>query len=360
MTTLDNSTITLNGSGYSQFGKQVLITQMRFATLEAVFEVDPEVQRKLDPRRRSEIREFILNSVEKDYFYFSPFVFSARGRIRETERNWVLEPGCKVYILDGMHRCAALSSAISHLKTKREALEESGRQQEAKKVQESIDKLKDYPVSMQIYIDLNTREERQLFTDINTERREAHVGYIMQYDHRDKYVELTRGIVSELENKLEIEIKLSRISLQSSAITSTAIMRKCLIALFEGNLTAAIAGDSFNKIDRIPDHKSIACAFFESWLQLFPNKAANRKRFVAGYTGIQVALAYTIYLLVKDRSLSYIDAINRLKTLNEHCTWKLEDPLFSHLYDPSSGRIKYHSSSTAIQKTALQFLLKIK
>ena len=80
---------TINGNDYNQFGKEVLITQMRFSLLEAIFEVDPEVQRKLNPGRRSEIRDFILKSVENDDFYFSPFVFSARGAIKRQEI-----PGC--------------------------------------------------------------------------------------------------------------------------------------------------------------------------------------------------------------------------------------------------------------------------
>lgn len=69
------------GSSYNQFGKKVLATQLRYATLEAIFEVDEEVQRKLDPKRRVEIREFIIQSLEEGRdIYFSPFVFSARGR----------------------------------------------------------------------------------------------------------------------------------------------------------------------------------------------------------------------------------------------------------------------------------------
>lgn len=49
----------LNGTIYNQFGKDVLVTQIRFGTLEAIFEIDHEVQRQLDPARRAEIRNFI-------------------------------------------------------------------------------------------------------------------------------------------------------------------------------------------------------------------------------------------------------------------------------------------------------------
>lgn len=57
---------TLVGDSFSQFGKEILIAQMTFATLEAIFEVDTEVQRKLDPKKRFEIREFIIDSLVRN------------------------------------------------------------------------------------------------------------------------------------------------------------------------------------------------------------------------------------------------------------------------------------------------------
>ena len=348
-------TTTIKGSGYNQFGKHILITQLRFSTLEAIFEVDPEVQRSLDPNRRSHIREYIIDALEKKDFYFSPFVFSARGAFKETLQGWELDPGCKLYILDGQHRSAAMSSALSHLKSRKESAEESGNDEEAEKMQAYINKLRAYPVSMQVYLNLSQVEERQLFTDINTERKEAHTGLIMQYDHRDEYTELARKVASKLHNKFEVEQKLSRLTVQNSAITSLTTIRKCLVALFEGKLSEK-RGTAYFRNCPPSEVPKIATGFFASWTALFPRQMANRKLYVSGLTGIQVALAYAVYLLTKKNSITHQEAIQQLLILQQHCTWKHTDPLFAHLYDPISKKIKNHSTTTAIEKMALNFV----
>lgn len=344
----------IEGIGYNQFGKQVLSTQLRFSTIEALFEVDPEVQRKLDPQRRLEIREFILKSLKGKDFYFSPFIFSARGAFIKTEQGWALEPGTKLYILDGQHRSSAMSSALSHLQSQKETAEETGNDKEAKLIQKYIEKLKEYPVSMQVYLDLTQQEERQLFTDINTERKEAHIGLIMQYDHRDQYTELTRNVAKRLQSEFEIEQELSRLTNYNSAVTSLTIMKKCLLAMFEGKLTVKKGEPNFGNYQ--PDEViAISQSFFESWHELFPKQMGNRRKFVVGLTGIQVALAYTVFHLTKNYSISHQEAIKQLSSLKNYCTWKHDDPVFSHLYDSTTGRIKHHSSTTSIQRTAWEF-----
>jgi DNA sulfur modification protein DndB len=282
-------------------------------------------------------------------------VFSARGAIEKTSQGWSLIPGSKLYILDGQHRSSAMSSALSHLRSQKETAEELGNQSEANRIQVYIDKLRAYPVAMQVYLELSQKEERQLFTDINTERKEAHMGLIMQYDHRDAYAELTRNVASLLQDQFEIEQKLSRLTNQNSAITSLPIIRRCLIALFEGILTVKKGDPNFR--DFTPTEvNTISQSFFEVWLELFPRKMADRKRFVTGLTGIQIALAYAIYQLTKNYSITHLEAIQQLKVLKRHCSWRHDDPLFTQLYDPTTRKIKNHSSTTAIGNLAMIFV----
>ena len=346
----------MSGSIYNQFGKEVLATQMRFGTLEAMFEIDHEVQRQLDPARRAEIRNFIVDSVEKGkHFFFSPFIFSSRDNIREVEGGFELEPGSKVYIIDGQHRSSALSSAISQLKTRKEAAEESGDYAEAEKVQGYIEQLVSYPIAMQVYLDLTQQEERQLFSDTNTERREAHSGLLMKYDQRDQYIQLTRTVAECLKDKMDIEMEASRLTMHSASITSLTTMRKCLIALFEGVLTVK-TGDPYPRNCKPSEVPAIALRFFESWTDLFPRKMADRNRYVVGLTGIQIALAYTVYLLMREHSIKHMEAIMMLGLLKKRCTWQHDDPLFKHMYNPVTGQIRSHSTSTSVKKTSLEFL----
>ncbi|ARD48856.1 hypothetical protein SporoP33_11885 [Sporosarcina sp. P33] len=56
----------MRGMSYNQFRKKVLCTRVRISMLEVMFEIDHEVQRQLDTRKRREIRDFILNCLKKN------------------------------------------------------------------------------------------------------------------------------------------------------------------------------------------------------------------------------------------------------------------------------------------------------
>ncbi|PIC70820.1 hypothetical protein CSV77_05780 [Sporosarcina sp. P16b] len=80
----------------------------------------------------------------------------------------MLKLGCSIYVLDAQHRMSTIASAISQLKSMKEAAEETGNQVEAEEARKFIQILSGYPVSMQVYLDLNQQEERQLFTNYNS------------------------------------------------------------------------------------------------------------------------------------------------------------------------------------------------
>ncbi|WOV84746.1 DNA sulfur modification protein DndB [Sporosarcina jeotgali] len=349
-------TTIIPGIHYMQFGKEVLFTHIRFATLEAIFEVDQQVQRQLDPRKRRDIRDFILKSLEQDEpFYFSPFVFSSRKQIERGEEDFELVAGSKLYIIDGQHRASAFSSALSHLKSQKDAAEEAGDFKDAEKVRSQIDRLKVFPVTMQVYLDLTQQQERQLFTDLNTERCEAHPGLRMQYDQRDAYIALTRDVAHRLSNHMDIEFEAARLTEQNSSITTLTAMRKCLVSLFEGTLSEK-KGEPYYRNCKPSEVPLVAKRFFESWEEIFPKKMPNRENYVCSKTGIQVALAQTAHTLTRGEGISHKEAFELLKLLNKQCTWKHDDPAFAHMYDKTGGRIKNHSSTTSIKRTVLQFL----
>ncbi|MFJ7974405.1 DNA sulfur modification protein DndB [Peribacillus sp. JNUCC 23] len=346
--------VTIPGKYFQSFGRKVLISQIKFQTLQAIFEIDQEVQRKLDVKRKFEIRDFIIQTLEENDFYFSPFIFSSRGNIVETDGGGELSDGCKVYILDGQHRTAGLIAAITHLQGLQETAELMDNQMELRKVQAQIKKLKGYPISVQIYLDLDKQEEQQLFSDLNTKRKEPHLGLVMQYDQRDHYADITRQIASRLASKMEIEDKLSRISMSNSALTSLTIMRRCLLALFDGNLTVSTKRVKLGGLTN-EEAVTIGTAFFETWLTIFPRNPANRKKFTSGYSGIQIALGLTAFLLHKHHKLTYEEALQQMEKLQIYCTWKHDDPHYPHIYDQQKKRINNHSRTTSMQKTAIAF-----
>ncbi|WHY94701.1 hypothetical protein QNK12_15100 [Neobacillus cucumis] len=68
---------TIFGNGYNQFGKDILITQMGFSLLEGIFEVDPEVQRKLD--HNDNLKLEILFKICKKIFRNLPNGCNSKG-----------------------------------------------------------------------------------------------------------------------------------------------------------------------------------------------------------------------------------------------------------------------------------------
>lgn len=99
--------------------------------------------------------------------------------------------------------------------------------------------------------------------------------------------------------------------------------------------------------------------FYKVWLEMFPKKANNRQQYVSGLAGIQIALAYTVYVLMKEHRLPPQEAIHKLIKLKSSCTWEHRDPLFTHLFDTTTGRIKNHNKKSSIQKTARNFLMRM-
>lgn len=344
----------LDGIAYNQFGHDIFFTQLNLKTLLALFEVDSNVQREIDPQRKLEIRSFILDNVTHNRdFHFTSFVFSSRGQIQQDEQGYYLESGSKLYISDGQHRAYSLESALLSLKSALEAAVFVKHEEKIIILQKQIRYLEDFPINMQIYLDLSIKQEQQMFSDLNTERREAHSGQLLQYNHRDAYSILTRQLAQRLQGQIDIEMKSSRVVNSSSSLTTLVMMKRCIVALFDGLLIQNTNKNTFS----LPQHEveQIAEAFFIKWLQIFPKQAHKRLQYVTGLTGIQVALALTVHHLTKSHKLSYQEAIDKLTYLKQ-CSWKHTDPMFQFLYSHDKKSISGHSSSYAIRRIKGEFL----
>lgn len=348
----------LDGIAYRQFGHEVFFTKLRLKTLLAIFEVDANVQRELDPQRKLEIRTFILNNVEQGCeFHFTPFLFSGRKQLQKDEQGYFLSPGAKLYTLDGQHRSYALEAAIIMLKSALNAIEFIKHEEKMAKLKAQIEQLENYPITLQIYLDLNEKQERQLFSDVNTERKEAHPGQLLQYDHRDAYSILTRELAQRLQKHIDIELYASRVVNSSSALTTLVMMKRCLVALFDG-LYVQKAGEATFRYPQ-QEVEQIAEAFFLKWLEIFPKRAHRRTQYVTGLTGIQIALALTVHSLTKEQNLSHLEAIQLLSHLKKF-SWRHTDPIFEFLYSDEKKYIVGHSSSHAIRRIKNEFMQIIK
>lgn len=346
--------IYLDGIAYNQFGHDVFLTQLNLKTLLALFEVDSNVQRELDLQKKIEIRTFILDNLEcgRD-FQFTPFIFCARKQIQKDEQGYYITEGSKLFISDGQHRSLAMEDALTTLKTSLNSAIFTKNEEKMIQLRESIKYLENYKLTMQIYLDLDVKQSRQLFSDLNTERREAHPGQLLQYDHRDAYSLLTRKLAQHLKGKMDIEFKASRVINSSSSLTTLVMMKRCLVALFDGLYVQKSNKTTFSYPQQ--EVEQIAEAFFLKWLQIFPKNAHKRSKYVTGLTGIQVALALTVHHLTKHKKLSYYEAIEQLSHLKTF-SWEHTDPIFRFLYSQEKNCLIGHSSSYAIRRIKDEFV----
>src|SRR5699024_8071711 len=146
------------------------------------------VQRELDPSQVASISRYILDKLKigNSPIFFPPFVFSSRGHGEFIPEEYVykLKLDNRIAVLDGQHRLEAFKSLESRLK-------DSNHPEE----QLIYEKLKEIPLTLQIYEGLNIEQEQQLFTDINAKSTRVGANLIKYYDEYNITSRLMRTVV---------------------------------------------------------------------------------------------------------------------------------------------------------------------
>lgn len=181
-------TINFEATRGEQFGKQVITAQSKLRDIIAVFEVDSNVQRELDSNQVASIKRYILDKLKRGNspIFFPPFVFSSRGygEFDEKESAYKLKLNNKIAVLDGQHRLEAFKDLEFRLKDSQYPEE-----------QLLYEKLKEIPLTLQIYEGLNIEQEQQLFTDINAMNTRVSANLIKYYDEDNLTSKLMRNVV---------------------------------------------------------------------------------------------------------------------------------------------------------------------
>jgi DNA sulfur modification protein DndB len=332
---------------------------MDFLSLTSVCEINQPLPWKIDMESVIAERDWFLTHVaNKSRILLAPFTFSARECVKVNKGKGEFLPDKKMVILFGQEKILGLAAAVQFLQNKKDLAELEQKPRMVKLVEQALERLTTIPITMQVYLDLSLEAERKIYNDSHMGRRYVHAGEKMQYDQRCEFTVLTRKVAENIEEVMEIEQKLSRMMEQSTALTSLTIMQKCTLAMWEGDLDGHTVKVS-NTLIPAETRERLTEEFYRVWLELFPEKAYNRQQYVSGLAGIQIALAYTVYLLTKEQRLPHRKAIHKLLKLKSSCTWEHHDPLFAHLFDPTTGRIKNHNKKCSIQKTARKFLMSL-
>lgn len=229
----------------NQFGKTVITAQAKLIEIIFVFEVDSSVQRELDSNQVASISKYILEKLKTGTspVFFPPFVFSARGHgeFIEEDSHYRLKLDNKIAVLDGQHRLEAFRSLEARLKDS-ELLEE----------QHLYEKLKNIPLTLQIYEGLNIDQEQQLFTDINAMNTKVSANLIKYYDEFNPTSKLMREIVhyhpSIAFEQFEVRKNMTRTKLMTGLIVYRLIAMLHSGRIISNQIEYKFASDEYEKL----------------------------------------------------------------------------------------------------------------
>ncbi|KKX57196.1 DNA sulfur modification protein DndB [Brevibacillus borstelensis] len=268
-----------------QFNKDVVSLQCSVEEIIKFFKIDTDVQREIDTERVGSIVRYITYWLEGNDTYFSPLIFSARGQgTYDTERKeFRLNMTDKLILIDGQHRI----SAFDQLKKRLEAMCEQNPD-----YHELYQKLLKYSLSIQIYLDLNLQEERQLFTDVNTKSSPVHNTLLVMYRSNDLYAELVKEVIRShptiSEDKFETRAKSTRTKLMTAA-TLYLIIQMLNEGSYHKKQKVLINMQNYN------EYKERTEAFLTLLMKYAPKDAFDRDKYLIMDSKILVAIAKFIY-----------------------------------------------------------------
>jgi DNA sulfur modification protein DndB len=268
--------ITLKGVCGKQFNHKVISIQCTVNEVLKFLEIDQEVQREADENKISSIKKYIQYGLEGNDIYFPPLIFSARGQgtYDKDKLQYKLQFGEKLVILDGQHRIKAFEILKRQLQSQKDSL--------------NLEKVNDFPLTIQVFVDLPIEKERQLFTDINSNSSPVNNTLLIMYKENDLYGQLVKEIVYNHptipEDLFEIRLKATR-----SKLLTAATLYLVALALNDGG---------FNKSSRKTisqknyNHYKLKTEKFLTLLRKHaPIEALDRDKYVIFYPNVILGIA---------------------------------------------------------------------
>lgn len=274
--------ITLSGIKREQFNQDVITIQCTVNDILKFLEVDIKVQRELDENKVASIGQYIQYGLDGNDIYFSPLIFSARGKgmYNEDRYEYSLSMDERLVILDGQHRIRA----FEFLKRRIEVSNEN---------QEMYDMLLNFPMTIQVFADLNIEQERQLFTDINTKSSPVNNTLLIMYKKNDLFGDLVREVINDLPvDLIECRAKSTRTKLMTAS-TLYSVAKVINDGVFSRNSKIGINKNNYE------EYKNKTEEFITLFRQYAPIDAGNRDKYIIMSSNIIVSIAKFIYEIQK-------------------------------------------------------------
>jgi DNA sulfur modification protein DndB len=291
------SFVEIPGTIAGTFGQLTLSTTLPVNKLLQIYEVDLEVQRAIIPQNLAKLMDYISLYLQNNQtVYFPGVILSARGAGEYDEhlRVYRLHAIEKLYVVDGQHRLAAfqriaetLQSAMARAKDRREY-------ERIDEISEQLSRLYDFPLSVMIYLDIDARQERQLFSDINKLPRKIGGNLAVLRDQRRFYHVLASRLSANLPALKRIGVDIySERGKAPEFLFSYHLLIELLAALFEGRLKSASRNNGYQYTESEEEgHYNHAAFYFSKLVEFLP---PPEKGAPAWSENVQIALALFLH-----------------------------------------------------------------
>jgi DNA sulfur modification protein DndB len=275
------------------FGQTTLSTTLPMSKLQSIYEVDLEVQRALIPRNLSKLMDYVLLYLDHGQsVYFPGIILSARGAGAYDEDNQLyrLQAVDKLYVVDGQHRLAAFRRLAETLQS---ALARARDRREFDRVDEitaKLAKLYDFPMSVMIYLDIDARQERQLFSDINKLPRKIGGNLAVLREQRRFYHVLATRLAQECPSLQQLGVDMfTERGKSPEYLFSYHLLIELLVGIFEGRMKSGARNNGYYFTDQeLAEHQELANHYFENLVKRLPKPEQGK---LYWSENVQIAMA---------------------------------------------------------------------
>lgn len=275
------------------FGQATISTTLPVSKLLSIYEVDLEVQRSIIPQNLSKLIDYIQLYLDNHQtIYFPGIILSARGAgVYDTENGvYRLKAIEKLYVVDGQHRLAAFKRLTETFQSLMARAKDNREYDKMDEITEKLSRLYQFPMSIMIYLDIDARQERQLFSDINKLPRKIGGNLAVLRDQRRFYHVVATRLAHSDPNLKEIGVDIyTERGKGPEFLWSYHLLVEVLAALFEGRLKSAARNNGYNFTeDKEQECCQEAAAYFDRLLAYLPKP---EKGSISWSENVQIGLA---------------------------------------------------------------------
>ncbi|WP_217587493.1 DNA sulfur modification protein DndB [Lentibacillus saliphilus] len=323
--------LTFNAVRGNQFGQNVITIQCTAEQIIKFIEIDKDVQRELIEDHVTNIQRYIQYGLEGNDIYFPPLLFSSRGKGAYDKElgQFNLRLNEKLVVLDGQHRIKAFEMIIGRL-------EAHSTPTNLKHLQ----RIKNFPLTIQIFTDLSIKQERQLFTDINTKSSKVSNTLLIMYKNENLCAELTKQIIlshpSISEDKFETRGRSTR-----SKLMTAATLNNIIITLNEGVLNTSLSEGKITK-DSFEQYKENTEKFLNSLVKYAPANSMDRTKQIIYIPSVLYGIAYFVFIALE--KYPYNDIESLFEKVIRKVDWTHKNKDFLNLgipYKQTTGRYNF-------------------